>query len=267
MTMSEEREKLLDRILKLHRKAESAKAIGSEAEAMIFAEAVQRMLLKHDLELSDVEYEVELAQDPVKMHGVPIRGKKRKVLWTTVLVNGIAKGHLCASLGMPNTDAVLLVGRRQHRLVAEFMIKTLVKLAEELADKAYVKFFYACQAEGDVTQARGFRDSFLTGFAVRVHDRYENLMLETREQVKQPGALIRISKEVTMVQQVLDELRQADALQDANPKMPDVDDINLDGLIMGAEAGDQVALRAKVVTGGTPAPKSRQLGAGQRLLP
>ena len=51
---------IIDKIRKLHHHAESAKKVGSEKEAKAFAKEVQRLLEKHNLELSDIELQEEI---------------------------------------------------------------------------------------------------------------------------------------------------------------------------------------------------------------
>jgi hypothetical protein len=52
----------------------------------------------------------------------------------------------------------------------------LANVAESLADKEYVKYFYEMKNQGDATRARGFRTSFLVGFCARIGQRYVDWM-------------------------------------------------------------------------------------------
>ncbi len=63
-------------------------------------------------------------------------------------------------------------GRRSQATVASEVYLKLVLLAEALADKEYVKYFYEMKRLGDERRARGFRTSFLLGFCSRVDARY-----------------------------------------------------------------------------------------------
>ena len=48
--------------------AEGAKAIGSEAEAQAFAEMLQKLLMDHKLEMTDLEFEEMEKEQPVERH-------------------------------------------------------------------------------------------------------------------------------------------------------------------------------------------------------
>lgn len=259
----DEKEQLFDRIMKLHRKAVSAKEIGSEAEAATFAEHVQRLLIKHDLEMSEVEFEAERVKDPIKFHFTKGRGKKRRILWTEVLAKGCVEAHFCRCIALEGSDGIMLIGRRQHRLVAEFMLNTLIRLGEQLADKAYVKFFYECQAMGNVKAARGYRNGFLAGYAIRISQRYKDLMTEAFHEHSGVG-LIRLSKETQLVDQAAEAIKQTFKAE-ASSQMK-IGKVAMAGVDDGMAAGDAVPLKANVVSGGTGVGQ-KQLGAGQKLLP
>lgn len=259
----EEKEQLFDRILKLHRKAVSAKEIGSEAEAATFAEHVQRLLIKHDLEMSEVEFEAERVKDPIKFHFTKGRGKKRRILWTEVLAKGCAEAHFCTCIALNGSDSIMIIGRGQHRAVADFMIHTLIRLGEQLADKAYTKFFYECQALGDVKAARGYRNGFLAGYAVRISQRYKDLMTEAFHEHTGTG-LVRLSKETQLVEQATENIKAAFSAEQSDPMK--IGKVASAGVKDGMAAGDAVPLKANAVSGKT-GEGQKQLGAGQKLLP
>jgi hypothetical protein len=49
-------EKILDKLGKIKAHMESAQEIGNEAEAQAFAAMLQSLLLKHKLEMTDIQY-------------------------------------------------------------------------------------------------------------------------------------------------------------------------------------------------------------------
>ena len=170
-------ERIIDKLRKLNAKAENLKGLGSEAEAQVFAEAVQRMLADYKLSMTDVQFEEHKKTEPVGDHIVNweehnIRERRTRILWIERLSAIIAQAHQCRILVMPGTSRIIIVGRESDRKVAEYVMVTLVRSAESIADKEYVKFFYKCKDEGDVTRARGFRESFLMGFVSRIQKRY-----------------------------------------------------------------------------------------------
>ena len=59
-------EKILEKLGKIKAMADSAKEIGNEAEAQAFAAMLQNLLLKHKLDMTDVQYGVHLQEEPVE---------------------------------------------------------------------------------------------------------------------------------------------------------------------------------------------------------
>src|SRR4051812_44988051 len=123
--MTQDMDKLVDRIKKMHAKAESAKQLGNEAEAFAFASAVQKLLLKHNLEMTDVEAALAAKEDPVKAHyfypetfGLPKR--RSRVQWSELLARIVADAHMCGILPVRASNEFMIIGTRQNRQACEF---------------------------------------------------------------------------------------------------------------------------------------------------
>jgi hypothetical protein len=265
-----ERDKLFERVMKLHRKAQSLMEMGNEAEAQTFMAGVEQMLTLYKLEMSNVEFALMQKADPVKYHGVNMDkyglGKVRAPAWHCLIIIACCKAHYCHPIFIDKTNHFLLIGRSQDRQVCEFMIVTLLRLAEKLADKAYVAHFYEMKDLGDATLARGYRKSWITGFTHRVVERYEE-MLETRERDAQKGsgtALIRINQETAMVKRVTEDIKKGiggtEAREVNTGKVR-----NHDGYGDGALAGDEVNLTGTGLAAGKKTDE-RALGQGQKLI-
>lgn len=260
-------DKLMDRIKKMHAKAESAKQLGNEAEALTFASAVQKLLLKHNLEMTDVEAAVQEQQDPIKAHyfnpeafGLP--RKRSRVLWSELLAYVVADAHMCGVLPVHRTNTFLIIGSRQNRQACEYMIVFLTRYAIEHSEKDYVKYFYKCLNEGDVKQARGYKSGWLMGFVSRLAARYkaDKAAVVKEAEAKNPHAMIRLNMQLTKVNEVRDVLSDKDGRP---PKMREPGDGTNAGVEHGAEHGDKVQLKGM----GIGQPKgSRQVGPGQGLL-
>jgi hypothetical protein len=63
-----EKEKILDKLGKIKAHMESAKEIGNEQEAEAFAGMLQQLLLKHKLEMTDIDYNREMQDEPIIQH-------------------------------------------------------------------------------------------------------------------------------------------------------------------------------------------------------
>lgn len=258
-----EREKLMERIMKMHRKAQSLMESGNEAEAISFIEGVRKTLAMHNLEMSDVEFAVMQKEEPIKIHVLRFEihgmGKKRIIPWQRMLAHFIAEAHFCSTLLIDKkTNAIALIGRHHDRLVAEFMIITMIRLCEKLADDAYTKEFYARRKimRGLEKTVRGFRKGFITGFTERVCERYIELEKEQQELLKHGNglALVRLNQEKALVKMVFDQAK-GDSVN--VPSMPL--SVQASGYDQGRQAGDEVNLKGTGLA-------ANAVGAGQKIL-
>jgi hypothetical protein len=172
------REKVLRKLVKMQACRESEAKLGNSAAAEAFAAAINRMMLEYELTASDVEHTKASANDPIiempvnlRKHDVKL--KRTRVAWQEALARVVAKSHLCTWLLRTGANQVWFVGTRSHATVAEYVYGTLVNAAERMAEKEYVSYFRACQAQGDPSLARGFKASWLDAFITRISERFE----------------------------------------------------------------------------------------------
>lgn len=195
--MSDQNEKILDKIKKLHLKAESCKEIGSDLEAQAFAEMVTRLLNDHKLEMSDIQFEERRKTQPVTSEPViwehhDMQTKKARVAWIEHLGIITARAYSCRLLVVSGSSRVYIAGTESNRQIAEYVLVTLVRSAEKIADEAYVKHFYECRDKGDATMARGYRAAFLDGFVDRISARFAE---ERKRADSNCTALVRFDQE------------------------------------------------------------------------
>lgn len=255
-----DRQKLLDRIRKLHAKAESAKAIGSEHEAATFAAAVAKMLTKYKLEMSDLEFSQIEQTEPIGDHIVFGAGKKTRQLWAETLAQVVADAHFCKIMVMRGSDAIWLVGRETDRKVAEFVFITLRRTAEELSDKEARSFRKKQRAQYGATLGfdQNFRAAWLNGFITRIAERYREEQRAQQEQARSTGmSLIRLDQSREAVEKHLDK-------QKARPakRLRGKQSANIEGHIRGRTAGSNVSIRGTGLGEGTSS-RQGQLGSGQ----
>lgn len=185
----DERTKLLDRIRKLHAKAESAKAIGNEAEAMAFAQGVAKMLNKYRLSLDDLAMEALERDEPIEGEWTDGRGGKL-AQWYEQLASVVARAHFCRCLFSTRaSDSLFLVGRSTDRKIANFVIVALARTADELSDKAARQFRKQQRREvGKTTyDNKNYRTAWLTGFVERIAERYREETERTEREQKATG--------------------------------------------------------------------------------
>jgi hypothetical protein len=194
-------EEMLQKIKKLHVKAESCKKIGSQAEAEAFAAMVNQLLIKHNLDLADLNWEQREAQDHIEqvwVSGIPTRHQRQE--WSERLTRIIANAHFCRLFIRTGSNQIAFVGHQSNRQVAEYLYVTMYRLAGTMSNDAYVKYFYECKYRGDVTQARGFRNSWLYGFMTRLQERFD-AERKTASATSSSTALIKINQTHAMVDQ------------------------------------------------------------------
>jgi len=154
-----------------------AEAEGTtEAEAAAFSEALLRMLVEHKIEiheLGDVEQSVDQTLINWEDHGRMFKAKREA--WVESLVGVVATAHGCRIMVVSGTNKIILCGFEASRMLAVEVACLLVKVAEAQAQKAYNKFYHQCWKNGDVSQAKGYRSSYLYGFIQRVSERYRAL--------------------------------------------------------------------------------------------
>lgn len=193
--------KILDKLYKLKLKMESVRSIGNEEEAQLFAAKIQELLSKYKLEMGDVDFAQLDRTDPVKFQEIMpgemltagIKPRQKRVTWAEIIADGVAYGHFCKFMVMQGTNVVCFIGRGSESQIAKHMFLILCATAEKLADEAYGVRWKECAELGNVTRARGFRKSWLLGFAVRIKKRYYDLRQMVHfEQASNETALLRL---------------------------------------------------------------------------
>jgi hypothetical protein len=236
---------IIDKVAKLHAHMVSAKELGNDAEALAFSEMMQRLLAQHNLDMSDVEFAQMKREEPVQgelvdLHKHGLKVKRSRVLWQENLASIVAGAHMCRILIHPGSNYFTLVGRKHDREVAEYMIVTLIRNLERIADKEYTRYFYKCRDEGNVTKARGYHAAFLQGFTIRLAQRYQEAK---RALEAEPMALVRFS--MRDVDDLIAKLKTGTATALAQPKF------HRDGYNDGKDAANKINLGPNAVKAGT----------------
>lgn len=187
-------ERIIERIRKL-----AATEGRTEEETQLFAAKVQELLTKYKLEMTDIQFEEFKVSEPVVRTFVDwakhdLRPRRRRISWIEDLAGVVARAYQCRHLVHVGTSYITFVGRKNDTEVAEYVLVTLVRSVEVIAEKAYVKYFYECRDAGDERKARGFKAAFLIGFVQRINARLQQKIDEMNKDVV---ALVRFSmKEV-----------------------------------------------------------------------
>jgi hypothetical protein len=249
-----DQEKVIDKLRKLKAHADSAEKIGSQAEAEAFAEMMQRLLLKHKLEMTDIEFDKMEVEEPVDAHHIDyrkyegaekdgIRFKKVRVAWVEWLARIVAKAHFCRIMVHQRSNVISLIGRRSDAEVAEFMIVTLQRLVFRMAIRARLDYMKDCKRTGEVPNCDGFKASWTRAFIGRLSERYE---AERQTQAHSSStALIRFNRSEHAVADWMKENTKKAAVIHGSRM-----DGNAEGDRRGRAAADSVSLKANVVKEG-----------------
>jgi hypothetical protein len=225
----------IQKLKKLIAHEESARAIGSIAEAEAFAERIHRLLISHKLSLQEVEL-APAAADESTVNGTEFRGRKREV-WLECLANEIATSYFCqvvAKLG-PGFFSLVIVGTKADREVVVEMLGYFERLARELAEsetRSYREHMRTVRSGALLGAAvNRYRRSFLAGFSAALCTR----LRESKERCEQSMALVRCDGKV---EEFMGKLGLGKPLK---PRVPTLSEA---GLIDGAASGSRVALTA-----------------------
>lgn len=279
-----DQEKLLDKLQKIKAHADSAAKIGNEAEAQAFAEMLQRLLLKHELDMTDLEFERASAEEPVSQHWVNLKAngvaeKSSRSAWQERLASVVARFNFCRILVCPGSNRFSLVGKKAHAAVAEYLIVTLIRSADRMSDLATGAYnreqhrVQPCTRCGKLgtghgskaevghahhtTAYHGFREAWLAGFVTRI---LERLQATRTDAASSSTAIVRVNQHDAAVEAYMADLaknkltRRSNALARPNK-------LHSDGFSAGRRAADAVNLSGRAVGGASATTK--QINGGK----
>ena len=196
-------ERALDKIRKIKAMFEGAK---SEGEAQTFAAMMQRMMLQHNIDMSDIEVERMEMDEPVteqwfNPEGKDAKAKRTRSYWMEDLAAIVARAHFCDIAVNEKSSLIMLIGRRSNIEVAEFMIVTLSRLVHKMALREWWKEWRRRGGEASHEENRrvrgellGYRVSYVKSFTRRLAERYA----EERRKATGPDAtstaLVRVNQ-------------------------------------------------------------------------
>lgn len=241
-------EKVLDRLQKMKAMAEGAKAIGSEQEAQAFADMLQKLLLDHKLQMSDLEFQKMEAEQPVEQHTIDqfkhgMKFKNKRVEWQETLAQIVADAHFCRIMVTERTNLITLIGRAEDIAVSEYLFVTLCRALDKIADLELWKYRYEqikTYGKRGGPAAKGFRASFVNAFLGRLRQRFAE---QRAARVNgQSTALTRIDKSTKAVNDYINNLNCSTA-KDISRSVK----FHAEGVKRGRDAADKINLRPLAV--------------------
>lgn len=263
-------EKILDKLGKIKAHMESAKAMGSEAEAEAFAGMLNNLLTKYKLEMTDIQYSDHVQEEPVESYwtggGVCYEGLNKRVYknYPDVevprrrnencerLAQVLAGYHQCGVMVAERTAAICFVGRKSNVMIVEYLYITMLRVSTTLVDKEYKLLRGRLRREADrlapgdeffmsthLRKSHGYHQSFMEGFIGRIHRRLE----EERQKMFDgaSAALVRLSSDALAVAAFMKGATQARELPQGNSRF------NALGYTRGKEVADGLNIKANAV--------------------
>ncbi len=254
-------DRILDKLRKIKAMADGAAAINSEAEAQAFTDMLNKLLVDHKLEMSDVEFADLEREEPVErdswqdyrqrvdvMKKAGVKHRKTRVDWMERLASAIARAHMCRIIVVPASSCVQLVGRRSDKAVAEYMIVTLTRAAQDLATKEHGRYSWEIyKRDGNCQAANGFKAAFLRSFVMRLIDRFDELKRKRTEgDASTSMALVRIDREQAAVDDFMKKALESKGLVNCNSLRRQVEHHG-EGVRRGKKLADNVDLGGKAI--------------------
>jgi hypothetical protein len=188
---------MIDKLNKLIAHEKSARKIGNVAEAEAFAAKIQELLFKHKLDMTDLEYSEDEANEPVDAEFVSeydLTGTRRNTDksqgWVGVLINAVAKANFCRAIGSRKGNGTTLVGQPTDRATAKALFKYLYDTCIEAAPAHTLAH---CGYWADPQEKRRFNKGFKFGFACAIAERLAVEKSKLKAGAQQQG-LIRIDQ-------------------------------------------------------------------------
>jgi hypothetical protein len=177
--------RIVEKLRKLVEHERSARGIGNLEEATAFAAKVQDLLLRHKLEMSDVEYRAEEEDEPVLKEFIPaeewtrVSHTLRLQSWIGILVATVAKANFCEAVR--SGKGIYLVGRQSDREASKLLFKYLYEIALEVAPleaQAYMRTHRFLRdallsRQSGAVLKRTFQSGWKLGYASALHKRLE----------------------------------------------------------------------------------------------
>jgi hypothetical protein len=261
-------EKTLRLIKHLLAHADSAAQIGSSEEAATFAAKANELLLKHKLEMTDLELATEEEDDPIDGEYVDVAAKAglkkgggaRRAAWIESMAMALCNANFCKLLVVPGTKIIRIIGRRSDRQIVQYLLTVLVREGERLAILYERKARVSAERAGLPIPQQPKR-AFQLGFTAGVK---EKLWEMKRSVVQQGGqfAVQRFAKAEFAVQKYYESLGKKRSVGG-----PSGSTSNQSGYLAGKQAGKAQNLNGGLGSassqGGTLAKGTHLLGGGK----
>lgn len=232
--------RIIEKLKKLIRHEESARAIGNIAEAEAFAEKIQDLLDAHNLSFSDID--IESAQSTINRASKGISALHQ---WQRIFINNLAGINGCR-LVLRGSE-ITLVGNELDREIVFEIYRYFRDLGKEFADTSLKEWKITPEYKRKrkkIYHSKLYKTSFLLGFVHTLIRRFRERHEAAKRASSNQTALIFIGNKLT----------EADSWIEKNLKTKDTklksvkwSKLKNDAFAKGIKAGNAVALTTKTV--------------------
>lgn len=244
-------DKILDKLSKLKASAEGEAKLGNTAAAEAFASAINRMLLEHELSMTDIPVagvkEEPIVEVRVNLDAHGIKFSRVRIGWQEALARVVAPAHLCKFLITTGSNYITFVGTTQHATIAEYAYGVLAGAADRMSKEARDEYWRLHRDEPDF-ESGNFRAAWLQGFIERIAERFrEALAAEVKAApAGESQALMRVNTALTRAKDYV-----AEKYKKSTPAAHMGSGISK-GYHEGRKAADKITLGQKSVGTSTP---------------
>lgn len=261
--VSKPKAEIVEKLAKMIRHEQSAREIGSVAEAEAFAAQVQVLLTKHGLEMSEIEFETEevepIGEEWAKSYGSdsPVPYVPHRVEWQEELAYAIALNNNCALL-VTGSNSVCFVGRPSDRQICLSLYRYFAGLTLDIADKTTTerrdgererlkirlgRYYSGADLRWHMVR---FKASFCAGFShalcLKFHEQRQALEKEAQAKPEQSNALIHLRNNREAVANYVADLFKDKKDRKRKSNDPPEQRTNWEAFQMGRKRGEGVAL-------------------------
>jgi len=202
-------QKIIDKVIKMKKSSASEAALGNAAAAESFAAMVNKLMMDHDLNASDLDY-AAMDKDPViekrlDFGAYNVKRTKTRIAWQQRLASLVARAHMCQILISSGCNSITFVGTKAHATVAEYVYGTMVPAVDKIADIEYYRYYDQQARLGQASTARGYRKGWLEAFVERIGERFnEQRKASVAASPSESTSLMRINGSLRKVSEYID---------------------------------------------------------------
>lgn len=189
--------KIIETIEKLMRHSESAKSIGSIAEAEAFAVQARKLMTEHKVEMHEINLTGELEGEQVEQCEVFATDFGQRSL-SKIAVNqlkvatALAPAYYCLAVGLRGCNNLVVFGLKSDRERFVQALDAILATAAALCQR---------DLDGAYNAGRNFRASWYHGFAIGLHEKVQSELAREKQESS--------STALVVIKSAMDKVKEA----------------------------------------------------------